>query len=74
MVGVIRATTIAELAVPHCNAMARNKAIAVENTFGPQRLRVVRARRGYNTVPSIDAYCQRDYAREVTGSYQRSLH
>ena len=46
MVGVTRAITMAELAVPHCNTMARNKAIAVENAFGPQRLRVVRAWRG----------------------------
>ena len=46
MVGVIRATTVAELAVPHCNTMARNKGVAVENTFGTQRLRVVRAWRG----------------------------
>ena len=44
---------MAELAVPHSNIMARNKAIAVENTFGPQRLRVVRARRSYSTVPRL---------------------
>ena len=74
MVGVTRAITMAELAVPHCNTMARNKAIAVENTFGPQRLWDVQARRSYSTVPSIDDYSQRDYAREVAGSYQRSLH
>ena len=47
MVGVNLATTMAEPAVPHCNTMARNEAIAIlENASGPHRLRVVRVWRG----------------------------
>ena len=65
---------MAELAVPHCNTMARNKAIAVENTFGPNGCELSEHGGVYNAVPSIDAYSQRDYAREVAGSYQWSLY